>query len=52
MVDLEAGQRVDQEASLEELGAGQGVEAQSSADPAGVEALAVPPAQTEGVGAD
>lgn len=48
----EAGQRVDQEASLEGLGVDPVVEAQSLVDPAGVEGLAVPLDQQEGVDAD
>lgn len=45
-------QRVDQEASLEELGVDQVVEAQPLVDLASVEALAVPLAQEEEVDAD
>lgn len=52
MVGQEAGQRVDQEASLEELGVDPVVGAQSLVDLASVEALAVPLAQPEGVDAD
>lgn len=48
-VGQEAGQRVDQEASLEELGVDPVVEAQPLADLASVEALAVPLAHQEGV---
>lgn len=48
----EVGQRVDQEASLEELGVDRVVEAQSLVDLASVEALAVLLAQEEGVDAD
>lgn len=48
----EAGQRVDQEASLEELGVDQVVEAQPLVGLASVEGLAVPLAQEEGVDAD
>lgn len=48
----EAGQTVDQEASLEELGVDPVVGVQSWVDLACVEVLAVPLAQKEGVGAD
>lgn len=48
----EAGQRVDQEASLEVLGVDPVVEAQPLVGLACVEALAVLPAQQEGVDAD
>ena len=47
-----AGQRVDQEASLEELGVDPVVEAQPLVDLASVEAPAVLLAQREGVDAD
>lgn len=52
VVGQEGGQRVDQEASLEELGVDPVVEAQSWVDLASVEALAVPLAHQEGVDAD
>lgn len=52
VVGREVGQKVDLEASLEELGVGPVVEAQSLVDLASVEGLAVPPAQQEGVDAD
>lgn len=52
MVGQEADQRVDQEASLEELGVDPVVEAQSLVDLANVEVLVDPLAQQEGVDAD
>lgn len=52
VVGQEVGQRVDQEASLEELGVDPVAEAQPLVDLASVEALAVPLAQQEGVDAD
>lgn len=52
VVGQEAGQRVDQEASLEELGVDPVVGDQSLADLACAEAPAVPLARWEEVGAD
>lgn len=52
VVGQEAGQRVDREASLEELGVDPVVEAQPSVDLASVEVLAAPLAQQGGADAD
>lgn len=52
MVGREAGQRVDREASLEELGVGPVVEVQSLVDLASAEVLAAPLAQQGGADAD
>lgn len=52
VVGQEAGQMVDQEASLEEQGVDPEAEVQSLVDPASAEALAVPLAQQEEAGAD